>query len=374
MWGIFLALIVAGLSYARAFFMPVVLAVLLALVFSPLRRSLERIGIPTSLSAFALVFSLMLGVLTVTASVAVPASEWISDAPQILRKVELRLSELKPVTDTISKINDGIDKVMDGGPVATDPRQQPAVSTGATAPDASKSQVVVQENTPQSYIMQVVASTPAVLAQFVFTMILLFFLLASGDLFLEKSVQVAPTRVEKARVVRIIFETERRLSRYLLTITLINLGLGISIGIAMWAFGMPSPLLFAVIGFLFNYVPYVGAMVGVAIAFAVGIVSLDLGTATIVAAVYFTLTSIEGQIVTPWLVGRNLRINTVVVFVAVMFWAWLWSVVGMLIALPLLVTLRAFSENIPALKSFAAFLSDARGADLKPYSESRESG
>lgn len=369
LWGLFLIAVVAALSYARAFLIPVVLAILLALVFSPLRRTLERLGLPTALSAFGLVFALVLGVMTITASVALPASEWMSDAPQILRKVEQRLSQLKPVADTISQIDEGIDKVMEGEEVKADPRQQPAVSTGASEDSSNDNQVVVRENSRQTFVIEMISATPAVLAQFVFTMILLFFLLASGDLFLEKSVQVAPTRAEKARVVKIIHETERRLSRYLLTITLINLGLGASIGVAMWAFGMPNPLLFAVIGFLFNFVPYVGALVGVAIAFAVGIVSLDLGTGAIVAAIYFTLTSIEGQIVTPWLVGRNLRINTVVVLVSVMFWAWLWSVVGMLIALPLLVTLRAFSENIPSLKSFAAFLSDARGDDLEPYAE-----
>jgi predicted PurR-regulated permease PerM len=124
---------------------------------------------------------------------------------------------------------------------------------------------------------------------------------------------------------------------------------------------MPSPALFGILAFLLNFVPYVGAIAGVALSFVVGIVSLDtLGEAITPALVYFALTSIEGQIITPYFVGRSLRLNTVVVFLFVTLFAWLWSVVGMLVATPLLVAVRTFCDHIPALEGLGHFLS-ARG-------------
>jgi len=200
------------------------------------------------------------------------------------------------------------------------------------------------------------------LAQILFTLVLLFFLLASGDLFYAKIVEAMPTLRDKRRALRIAHDVERKLSRYLFTITLINVGLGVAIGLAMWALGMPNPLLFAVLGCFLNYVPYVGALFGVGVAFVVGMIALDgAGSALVAAGVYLALTSIEGQLVTPWFVGRSLKLNTVVVFVSVTLWAWLWSVVGMLVATPLLVVIKTLCEHIPALQPLGRFLSGRDG-------------
>ena len=104
--------------------------------------------------------------------------------------------------------------------------------------------------------------------------------------------------------------------------------------------------------------PYLGAIAGVAISVAVALVSLDtVGAALVVGAVYFALTSIEGQFVTPYFVGRSLRLNVVVVFLSVTLWAWMWSVVGMLVATPVLVAIRTLCEHIPALEPLGDFLS-----------------
>jgi predicted PurR-regulated permease PerM len=128
---------------------------------------------------------------------------------------------------------------------------------------------------------------------------------------------------------------------------------------------MPNPVLFWIVGFFLNFIPYLGAIIGVTVATVVGFVSLDLAQqALLVGAVYFALTSIEGQFITPYFVGRSLRLNTVVVFLSVTLFAWLWSVVGMLVATPLLVTVRTFCEHIPALEGLGHFLS-ARGAETE---------
>jgi len=118
-----------------------------------------------------------------------------------------------------------------------------------------------------------------------------------------------------------------------------------------------------------NYVPYLGALAGVAAALVVGLLTFSTPGATLLPPlVYFALTTIEGQFVTPYFVGRRLEMNTVVIFLSITFWAWLWSVMGMLLAVPLLVTLRAFCEHIPRLEPVGKFLA-ARGDESEDVSQ-----
>ena len=126
---------------------------------------------------------------------------------------------------------------------------------------------------------------------------------------------------------------------------------------------MPNAILFGVLAFAFNFVPYLGAMVGVVIAALVGLRTFDLTVAALRPAVaYLILTLFEGQLATPYFVGRRLEMNPVVIFLSVALWAWLWSIVGMLVAVPLLVAVRTFCEHIPSLQAFGTFLS-ARGSE-----------
>ena len=353
--GIFLLLAMQAITYAQAFLMPVLLGLLLALVFSPVRRALERAHVPAGIAAAGIVAALVAVFLTIVVTLATPVTNMVDDAPRIMAEVERKLSGLRDAADDVADVAAQVDQVASGGGGA-EATEDAAQAAGEEAPE----RVVVQES---GAAMDLALATPAVLAQIVLTLVLLFFLLASGDMFYEKIVHVTPRFSDKRRAVQIVYDVERRLSRYLLTIAIINAGLGVSIGLAMWAIGMPTPLLFATIGFLFNFVPYLGAITGVVIATAVGLVSLDtVGMALAAGAIYFLLTSIEGQFVTPYFVGRSLRLNVVVVFLSVTLWAWLWSVVGMLVATPVLVAIRTFCEHIPALQPFGDFLS-ARGEE-----------
>ncbi|KFB09594.1 AI-2E family transporter [Nitratireductor basaltis] len=340
--GIFLMLLVGGLAYARDFLMPVVLALLLQLVFSPVRRQLERWGLPSALAAILIVGTLVTGGAAGVASLAVPASGWVDRAPEIGLELREKFEEIRGVTEGVEEAAQQVDEI-------TESEEEPNVQ-----------RVKVEE---EGNALAIAMSLPAVLAQVVFTLILLFFLLSSGDMFYEKIVYVLPSFRDKRRAIRIAYDIERKLSRYLSTIALINAGLGVSVGLVLWWLGMPSPALFAVLAFLLNFIPYVGSLLGVGAAVIVAIVTLDtLNQALAVGAVYFVLTSIEGQIVTPYFVGRSLRLNTVVVFLSVTLFAWLWSVVGMLVATPLLVAVRTFCEHVPGLQNLGHFLS-ARGAE-----------
>jgi predicted PurR-regulated permease PerM len=350
--GIFVLLLVGAMAYARNFLMPVVLALLLKLVFTPPQRALERWGLPGGLAAFAIVGGLVAAVATALVLLAAPAAGWVNRAPLIGMEIEAKLGQLRWATEGMREAA----------------AQMEAIAAGEADPEVQR--VVVEDSGPFALAL----TLPQVAAQMVFTLVLLFFLLASGDMFYEKIVHVMPTFRDKRTAIRIAHDIEQALAHYLSTITLINFGLGMAVGIAMWLLGMPNPVLFGVVAFLLNYIPYLGAIAGVAIVTIVGIVSLpQLGQAITVGLVYFLLTSIEGQLVTPYFVGRRLRLNTVVVFVSVTLFAWLWSVVGMLVATPLLVMLRTFCDHIPRLQGYGDFLS-ARGAERERDRAAEETG
>lgn len=348
--GIFVLLSIAGLAYARVFLTPVILSFLLALVFSPVRRGLERIRVPAGVAAGMIVLSLIATLFLTLFMLAGPVSQWIADAPEIGAKLEKRVLEIRARMGSSSD-QKSVEEIV-----------QRIEQAATPSSDEDVQEVVIRE---QSYMGMLATTAPSIVIQTVLVLVLVFFILASGDMFYEKLVHVMPTFRDKRRAITIAHDIERKLSQYLLTISIINVALGIAIGLSMWALGMPNPFLFGLIGTLFNYVPYIGAIAGSAIALVVGLIVFDgVWAAILPAAVYYLLTGIEGQFVTPYFVGRNLKLNTVVVFIAVTFWAWLWSVVGMLVAVPLLVTLRTFCEHIPQLEPYGDFLS-ARGAEAE---------
>jgi predicted PurR-regulated permease PerM len=340
--GIFLLLFVAGIAYARDFLMPVVLAFLLALVFSPVRRFLERRRVPSELSALLIVGSLVATLLAGVLLLAGPVQGWITNAPAIALELEWKTRTLFGSAEAVLEASKRVEEVTSGGT------------------EADVQEVVVRE---PGLFSNLAWLAPGYLAQAAFTLVLLLFLLASGDMFYEKIVNVMPTYPDRRQAIRIAYDIERKLSRYFFTITMINAGLGVAIGAAMAAIGMPNPLLFGVVAFALNFVPFLGALAGVAAALVVGILTFSEPLAMLLpAVVYFALTAIEGQFVTPYFVGRRLEMNTVVIFLSITFWAWLWSVMGMLLAVPLLVTIRAFCEHLPELAPVGKFLA-ARGSE-----------
>ncbi len=347
--GLFIYTSVYSLAYAQTFLVPVVLGFLLALVFSPIRRVADRRGVPSALTSFAIVLSLLMGFMTILGALSMPVTDWIERAPEISLQVRIKLSELSSGLGSVFDAAQRLDEL--------------------TSPASDVERVAVDQT---NYAVSVLTVAPGIIAQIVFTLVLLFFILASGDMIYEKIVHVIPRFEDKKRALQVAHAIERRLSQYLLTITIINAGLGAVIGTAMWILGMPSPLVFGVIAFIFNFVPYLGAVCGVVIAASVALVSFDwVWMAPIVGLTYFAATAIEGQFVTPYFVGRSLRLNTVVVFLSVSFWAWLWSAIGMVVAVPLLATLRIICANVDGLHGLGDFLSE-RHAEVEDGDEASQ--
>ena len=346
--GIFLLLCVAALALASDFLMPVILAFLLMLVFTPLRRSLNRLGVPSPICAVLVIAVLSAGIGIGIMMLSDPISDYAARAPQIGREIQAKLRSLSAPVAEIAEAGKQIDEL----------------ANVTSEPEAPKIEVA-----EAGMSSKLASMAPVIGAQAAFVLVLLFFLIASGDMFYEKLVHVMPTLTDKRLALRIVFDIERRLARYLSTITLINALLGVCVGLAMWMYDMPTPELFGLLAFVLNFVPYIGAVIGIALSTLIALISFpDPWASLLVGGTYLALTSIEGQLVTPYFVGRVLQLNTVIVFLAIALWAWLWSVVGMIIAVPMLVVVRVFAEHVDALEPLGDFLT-ARHAEKAPPEE-----
>lgn len=189
-------------------------------------------------------------------------------------------------------------------------------------------------------------------------LVFVLFLLGSGNMVYDKIVRVLPTFHDKKTAVSIVHDIEASISQYLLTITLINMGLGVAIGLAMWAIGMPTPYLWGLGATFLNFLLFIGAITGVGLVAIVALVSFDsISYALLPPLAYLSLTALEGNIITPLILGRRLELNTVAIFIGVAFWGWVWGLVGVRIAVPLLVVVKRCCDHLPSWSTLGEFLS-----------------
>lgn len=334
--GVLVMMGIGAIWFAQGFLLPVAMAFLFGLVLSPPVRALARRGIPEPVTAIGIVGGLLLAIVLAAWFLSGPVTQLVADAPNIAREVQGKLQSLRKPVEALANAAEEVDQLAAGA-------KEPGVS-----------EVVVRE---PGLLSRAASGAADAVAQIGLTLVLLLFLLSSGDLFYEKVVKVLPTLSDKKKAVRILRDIEHEVSRYLLTITLINIGLGVAVGIGLWAIGMPTPLLFGVLVALLNFIPYVGGLVGVGIVGAVALVSFDtISYALLAPAIYIVLNFIEGQFVTPMTVGRRLELNNVAIFVALAFWGWIWGVVGVFLAVPFLVFFKVLADNVEGLRHIGEFL------------------
>jgi predicted PurR-regulated permease PerM len=193
--------------------------------------------------------------------------------------------------------------------------------------------------------------TLAVISAVAVTLVLLYFLLTSGDVLVRKVAGLAPGAEARHRVVEIARTVEQSVSTYLLTITVINVCLGIAVGTALWLLDMPNPVLWGAMACLLNFVPYVGALVGLAVVALVALLTFDsVGQAAVPPLAYLALTAFEGSFVTPTILGQRLTLSPLVIFVGIIFWGWMWGVVGALLAVPMLASFKIVCDHVEKLK------------------------
>ena len=268
-------------------------------------------------------------------------SAWIDQAPQLAETFAEKFRGLRSWLDVVVNLTD---KIQDA----------------TTAPGVIPAQeVVVREPVLPGWLVVMTWYPLQVTITLLATLVIAVFLMSSGDLFYEKLVRVLPTLTDRKRALRIVYELETEVSTYLLTLTAINAVLGLAVALTFHALGMPTPYLWGLLTFFFNFIPYVGALTGVALSGFMAIVTFDsLGYALLIPAAFTALSLIESEIVSPLVLSRRLQMNSVAILLSLAFWAWLWGIPGAAIAVPVLVTIKVFCNHIEGLSGLGEFLSE----------------
>jgi predicted PurR-regulated permease PerM len=333
--GQFILMLLAACYFAGEIILPIVLAFVLNLVLQPLMRPLEKLHLPRSLAALAIIMVLGSSIIGIGAALSGPAISWAQKLPEGLPRLQERLSFLNKPIDTLQKfLHQAEGLTQETGP---------AVST-----------VVVQGS---GWSDKLLSGTRAIASGLFTTVLVLFFLLIAGDIFLRRLVEILPRFKDKRQAVDISQQVEADISAYLTTITLMNLGVGVATGIVTAACGVGDPVLWGTVAFLLNYVPILGPMIGVTILFFAGLLSIEtLWLAFVPAGVYVLIHVVEGETITPMLLAKRFTINPVLVILSLVFWYWMWGILGAILAVPMLAVTKIVCDRIEALASFGHFI------------------
>jgi predicted PurR-regulated permease PerM len=332
-------LTITAISFARDLLLPVVLALFIALTFRPAIRYLSKHRIPP-LFAAAVFFGLLVGGgITMFYFVSGPIIIWFEEAPQLMQTFSGKFRGILASLETITSLTE---KLQD-------------VSTVANAPAAQE--VVIRESALPAMVSIVTGYPVQFLITLLTTLVLAVFLMASGDLFYEKLVRILPTLSARKRALHIAYDIENQVSGYVFTLTAINFVMGALVAVIFHLLGMPLPYLWGVLAFLFNYVPYVGALAGIALSGFMAVVTFDtIGYALLIPLAYGACSIVESEILSPHIMGRSLQMNSVAILLSLAFWTWMWGIAGSALALPFLVSIKVFCDHMEGLSGLGEFI------------------
>jgi predicted PurR-regulated permease PerM len=346
MLGLFLLGFIAFLYFAKPFVMPILLAIILSFLLKPVVNGLHRIKIPRWIGALIVIVALISLTWVIFSHLTQPARDWMAKAPENLGKVRTKIEHYVRPAQQLG-------------------RQVQEITT--TRPEQPTQTKVEVSNT--NIAGTVVGYARDVITAFIEVLVLLYFLLGTGDLFAQKLVKVLPSLTDKKRAITIFHELQSNISVYLFTITIINISLGALVALGTMFLGMPNPLLWGTLAALLNFIPYFGPLTGVAILAVAGLVAFDsVARGLMPPILYLSLHAIESNLVTPTVLGRRLTLNPVVIFASIIFWMWLWGIPGALIAVPLLMMIKIACDHFKPLAPIGEFLGGADEVEPRPAS------
>ncbi|HET7622965.1 MAG TPA: AI-2E family transporter [Gemmatimonadaceae bacterium] len=324
------------LYFARAFILPIVFAVLLNFLLSPVVRAFARVHIKQPIGALLVIVALLGIIAAGIYGLAAPVQSWMAKAPTTLAAASSKLRHLREPIQQVKRTAEQVES-------ATDMDQ---------TPDARE--VVVRG---PSLVSRVFGTTEALLAGMLEVVVLLYFLLAGGDLFLQKLIKVLPRFRDKKRAVEIARETEASISTYLFTIAIVNIAEGAVVAGALYLLHMPNAILWGVLTIFLEFIPYIGAAAMVAILALAGLTTFDsVGHAMLIPATYLLINIVQANVVSPLLLGHRLTLNPVAIFVGLALWFFLWGIPGAFLAVPLLAAFKIFCDHIEPLAAVGEFL------------------
>ena len=329
--------VVYSMYFARSLLIPIAFAILLDFLFSPLVRLMQKIRIPAAAGAAVIVLGLIATTVLASYQLSGPAQKMLRTAPE-----------------AIARARTAVGKVMSPVAKVTSTASDVARTAGASADSLSPAKVEV---VGPSISSRLAGTAQLMLAGFTQVLLLLFFLLAGGDLFLEKIIRVIPLLQDKKKAVRIARDVESAVSVYLIANLGINVMAGVMVAGAMWALGMPNPVLWGVLTAAFEFIPVIGplAMMGLLAVTAAGTYD-SLGRILLAPGAYFLVNIIQGNIITTLVLGRRLALNSVALFVGLAFWFWIWGIAGAFLAVPLMSIMKICCDHIEVLNPIGEFL------------------
>jgi len=334
--GLFILALFYTMYFMRSILLPIVLALLLSYLLRPIVRALARAKIPSQLGAALILIALFIWIGYGVSTLAAPVAGWLEKAPSGLQELERKFMPMKKSMTQVAQATGEIEKL-------------------ATPDSPTKTAVEVKRHpiTEMLYLR-----TPEFIASALLLLILLYFLLAYDGVFVAKLIKLMPTLSDKKRAVSIAHEIESHISRYLLTVTMINTCLGLAVGTTVGLLGLRNPVMWGVVVAVLNFVPYLGALTGIICMTVGATLSFDsLSYALVFPAVYLLFSTLEGNFVTPWVMGRSLTLNPVIILLSLTFWGWMWGIAGVILAVPILAAFKIFCAHIKPMEPLAEFLS-----------------
>lgn len=321
--GLFLAMPFA-LRAGAEFFLPVTAALVVAIALVPMLEWLERRRIPSPFAAFVCIAMFLSAANVAVALIAVPAANWFARLPERVGQIRANLSPLIEIYSNLERFIDDL------------------VHTFARKPAAATT-VTVQ--TPNSLLEIVASSAPFAAIQMLFAILVVFFFLAGWTRMRRRIIQSRSSFSSAMTTARVIQEMVDSTSAYISTITVINIALGATVSLALWAIGMETPLMWGGLVAVLNYVPYLGPITAAILLGFGGLMTYpDVWRGLAPAAAFVAIHLVEANVLTPMLVGRRLTINPLLILIALSYWGWVWGTTGALLAVPLLIILKTILD------------------------------
>lgn len=358
-YGLLTLAILYTLYFAKSLLMPVLVAMLFSLLLSPLVSMFKRLYIPRALSAMLLI-TMIGGPLTLLSiELAGPAQKWVEQVPKLSAHLIEELDDLSQVisTDNLTDIDEVVLPVKEKS------------SSFFSWFSSDDEPVIVEEKKDNSVlsarvtqggidiIMSILVATPMALAQFMTFLILVMFLLIFGPGLYDGYLKTIPMEASTRRSATLIGKLQKELSRYIITVTIINIGLGIVTAGVFWVMGVDDALLWGALVGLLNFAPYLGSLMSLIILSFAGITQYGIEAAALVpAAVFFGINMLEAQVVTPTILGRHMQLNPLILILWLLLWGWLWGAVGVLVAVPLLVCIKLAAEQLNILSKWVKLI------------------
>ncbi|WP_419580918.1 AI-2E family transporter [Stieleria magnilauensis] len=334
-------LVLGAIYFASSLLVPLTISVVAYLTLRPGVVRLCRIGLSQTVASVMVILVFFSVVALAAILLYTPLQTWLADAPESVTRLREKFDQVAEPLTTVDRAEEQLD-----------------TATSGLRRDATEVTVSVEKPSivDPEYLIN---KTGHVLAFVAAIGVLTFFMLCNGDDVLNRVLMVLRDQEKRDRVLETVGEIQESVGRYLGQITLINLGLGLAVTLVMWIVGMPTPYLWGAMATLFNFVPYLGPIAGTLVVFVAAGTAFDTSSrAALMAASFWITTAVEGQFVTPAILGKSLKVGSLVVLVAVAFWGFMWGIPGIFLSVPLLIVTRQVCVSFTVTYPLAVVLGE----------------